>query len=65
VVLVKNSPVIKKSTFFSSLAFFAFILSYCAMPAGDPREVKNKAYLKFSRKAVPNDKTGTGSYTNA
>jgi hypothetical protein len=65
VVLVKNSPVIKKSTFFSTLASFALILLSCAMPAGDPREVKNKAYLKFSRKTVPNDKTGTRIYTNA
>jgi hypothetical protein len=65
VALMQNPVVIKKSTFFSSLAFFALILSYCTMPAGDLREVKNKAYLKFSRQTVPNDKTGTGSYTNA
>jgi hypothetical protein len=35
VVLPMQNPlvIIKKSTFFSSLAFFALILSSCAMPA--------------------------------
>jgi hypothetical protein len=48
VALMQNPVVIKKSTFFSILAFFALILSSCAMPAGDPREVKNKAYSELS-----------------
>jgi hypothetical protein len=67
VVLPMQNPlvIIKKSMFFSSLAFFALIISSCAIPACDPGEVKNKAYLKFSRKIVRNDKMGTRSYTSA
>jgi hypothetical protein len=36
---------VKKTKFFGSLAFTALLLSACAMPAGDEKDVKNKAYL--------------------
>jgi hypothetical protein len=69
----------KKAKFFGSLVFFSLILSAYAMPAGGLQEVKDKAYLRFSRKTVLNDKTylrfsrktvlndktEAGTYTNA
>jgi hypothetical protein len=48
VALVKNSPVIKKAKLFSLVSFFSLILSSCAMPAGDPGDVKNKSDLELS-----------------
>mgnify|MGYP006161847163 CR=1 FL=1 len=65
VVLMWRSLVMKETKFFGSLVFITSLPSACTMPAGDPRDVKNKAYLKFTRKTVLNDKTGTGSYANA
>jgi len=46
VVLIRNALEIKKAKFFGSLVFFTLILSACAMPAGDEKDVKNKAYLE-------------------
>ena len=56
---------VKKAKFFGSLVFFSLILSAYAMPAGGLQEAKDKAYLRFSRKTVLNDKTEAGTYTNA
>ena len=38
----------KKAKFFGSLVFFILLLSACAMPAGDGKNVKRKVYLESS-----------------
>ena len=39
---------LKKTKFFGSLVCFALLISACAMPAGDGKNVKRKVYLESS-----------------
>ena len=45
---MQNHLVIKQATFLSPLAFFALILCFCALPAGEKLEVEGEAYLELS-----------------
>ena len=40
--------VIRQATFISPLAFFALILCFCALPAGEKLEMEGEAYLELS-----------------
>jgi|GEM_PF-4157821 len=48
-MLIQHFSVIKKVKFFGSLVFLTLILSACATPAGDAKDVKNKISMNSGR----------------
>ena len=48
-MLIQHFSVIKKVKFFGSLVFLSLILSACATPAGDAKDVKNKTSMNPGR----------------